>query len=190
LWEWLTDTVDSISDGIGEAWEWVNDQVDTYIYDTDEDEAWLEKRVNDVVDTYIWDTTNDQAWLEEWVRDTFDDKDKEVKEPINNIYDDINDNFNDNVNDVDDDNKDIWETILEYLRGTGDRISTNVEKTLGYIPDPLEWLLAPILKIIELLTRSSTINLETFIEDGLTIYRLQKELALRIVELEKEVEQS
>jgi len=190
MWEWLEDTIDSIGDGIDDAVNWVNDQVDTYIYDSTEEQGVLEKLFSDGVDKYIYDADDDVAWLEGLFTLAVDDKDKEVREPIDDAYVDIDDGYRDDKEDVDKDNQDIWDAILDYLKGTGDRISTNTTKALGLIPDQFEWLLAPVLKIIELLTRSSTINTETFIEDGLIIYRLQKELALRIVELEKEVEQS
>jgi len=79
MWDWWDDTVDAVSDWVGDAVEWVNDQVDTYIYDSDEDEAALEKWANDLVDYYIWDTGQDEAALEGWVRDQFDIPDQEGK---------------------------------------------------------------------------------------------------------------
>ena len=186
MFDWLEDIIDDIGDGIGDAVEWVNDQVDTYIYDSGEDEAWLEEWANNVVDKYIYDADDDQGVLEKLIDDLLDDKDKEVKEPIDDAYVDIDDGFRDDVNDADNDNKDIWQTILDWLSRTGETVSGANATAKEWLPDPMAWLAGPIGAILSILTRNSTIDADTFVESGLALYRLQKELALKITELEKE----
>lgn len=89
MWDWWSDTVDTVVDAVSDGWEWANDVVDTYIWDTGSDEAVIESwvrdtfdipdqegksfvgeawdKANELVDTYIWDTSEKEAVAESWV---------------------------------------------------------------------------------------------------------------------------
>lgn len=184
--EWITDTAGNIGDALGDGLEWVNDQVDTYIYDSTEEQGFLEKLVSDAVDKGGEILRGFLDGAEEPIEDDLDKKEEEVKVPIWYIWDDTEIGLDDDAYVVHDDTEGGWEAILKWLSKQGDKVGGANAKALDLLPDPMSWLLGPIGMIIDLLQKNQIINPDTFVETGLAIYRLQKELAIRITELEKE----
>ncbi|GAI83679.1 unnamed protein product [marine sediment metagenome] len=186
MWDWLDDIVDDISDGIGDAWDWINDTVDDawdWVDDTVDDVwDWVNDTFNDIVDN-VGGGIGDG---EEEVEKDIDDKEEEVETPIWYCWDDTEVWADDDEYKVNDGTLSGWEAILEWLKAQGDKVSGANAKALDLLPDPMSWLLGPIGMIIDLLQKNQIINPDIFIEQGLAIYRLQKELAIKITELEKE----
>ena len=207
MWDWWDDTVDAVSEWVGDSWDTVNDWVDEYIWDTSEDEAVLEEfvretfdvpdeegkgfigevndKVNDLIDTYIWNTSEDEAVVEEWFKDTVEDVDNTVRDAL----DDARTTVQGSLGKIGDIIQNIiynitlalgagWEAFLDALTSLPEKFDLVFGK-------PWESSLSSVTELPETIKGTANIDLASFVEDGMKLYAVQRQLMERVAEAEQ-----
>lgn len=182
MWEWWDNTIAAAGDALKHAWGTVNE--------------WL--------DTYIWDTSKDEAVVESWVRDTFDIADQEGKGLIGEVWDEVNDWVDFYIWDTDEDvailekfikgiPDDIIPPVVDNLNATSNAIQGSLSKVKEKIEDIIfnitlalgvgwEAMVEALTSLPDTLKNMNSIDLDKFVEDGMKLYEVQRQLALRIQE--------
>ena len=207
MWDWWDDTVDAVSEWVGDAWDTANDWVDEYIWDTSEDEAVVEEwvretfdvpdesgkgfigevndKVNDLVDTYIWDTGEDEAVVEEWVNDTIEDVDNTVRDALDDARATVGGWITNTYETIQNIIYNItlalgagWEAFLDALTSLPEKFDLVFGK-------PWESSLSSVTALPETIKGTANIDLASFVEDGMKLYEVQRQLMERVAEAEQ-----
>ena len=207
MWDWWDDTVDAVSEWVGDAWDTANDWVDEYIWDTSEDEAVVEEfvretfdvpdeegkgfigevndKVNDLIDTYIWNTSEDEAAVEEWVKDTVEDVDNTVRDALDDARTTVGGVIRNVIEYIENIVYNItlalgagWEAFLDALTSLPEKFDLVFGK-------PWESSLDTVAKLPDTLSSLNNIDLSLFVEDGMKLYEVQRQLMLKVAEAEQ-----
>jgi len=189
IWGWLTDKVDDAIDWGKDAIGSVNDWVDEYVWDTSEAEGKVEEAFKDGLDAI----TN---WAKDPVENIPDEIDKgtdslldNTEEPLKDADDDINEGADEPEYEAKDDTPDVPPEINIWLDGVIPEIAGTIITGGGGLGMGAQAFFDSIIDIIPAWNASLTLNLDDFVDAGLKLYDVQKRLAQRILELEREGQQ-
>ncbi|KKK56347.1 hypothetical protein LCGC14_3065420, partial [marine sediment metagenome] len=159
---WVTETADTVTSAAADAWGWVND----------------------VVDTYVWDTDADVAVIEGWAKDTWDwivgDAEGEIVGVIDTIKEGGKEAIDDVVTAIERSDVFITDSVTEWVADLKELINT-LKAIFGTLFDSA---LGAITLLPELLVELFTIDETKYVDDGITMMKLNSQLSQRLREVE------
>lgn len=187
VWEWISDTAAKIGEGITGAaktvYEWGKNATQTVT------------NALSSAGSKIYDWASN-TW--KWITGTASDAGQAISNAVSgavnevgNIVSGIAENISDTFSGVADKGSDIIEEAKEQIKEKVKEGAAKTEETIIKVKDNMgiswEGVLASLSRMGDLFDKGLMINLDTYVEDGLKLYSLQKELLKRIFEEEKRV---
>lgn len=196
--KWWSDLVQKADDAVSDAFDTASKAVDKYVT----------KPVNDAIDKYIWDTEDDEAWLESYINDAVGYAEDNLPPIIDDIIATIDallggssqeatnatDETSILIEDAlwnwytDAEKDELWledyidtldleleQEIIDIIRTTG-YVGVNGEAPPGVSPvppvvDPIFWLTDPLCLALRAIVDNVAFRLETFIATAFGIER-------------------
>lgn len=202
MWDWWDDTVDTVSDAVSSGWDtvsdWSGDAYDTAsdwvsnaaqtVYDTVDPyftetwdalgDAW--DWTHETVDIYLWDTTDKEAKLEAPIRDFFDIPDQEGKGFAEEAGEKIDTSVTTYIDGARTTIGGAVTTVNNYYEEAKGKIGDIINQISITLGVGMEAAFAALGSLPDLVKSAFTINLETYVVDGLKLYAANKALVERI----------